>query len=141
MSDSLWPYGLWPARLLYPRDSPGKNTGVGCHLFLSGIFLTQGSNLHPLHWHSDSLLLSYLLIWYLFIFFSELSVSVFGLFCNQIVCFLIVEFQSSWIFWMKGALKKKLKLFSGYSKPLLIHYKTTTIILLVFSHTDNRKIK
>ena len=25
-------------------DSPDKNTGVGCHAFLQGIFLTQGSN-------------------------------------------------------------------------------------------------
>ena len=25
-------------------DSPGKNTGVGCHAFLQRIFLTQGSN-------------------------------------------------------------------------------------------------
>ena len=25
-------------------DSPGKNTGVGCHFLLQGIFLTQGSN-------------------------------------------------------------------------------------------------
>ena len=25
-------------------DSPGKNTGVGCHALLYGIFLTQGSN-------------------------------------------------------------------------------------------------
>ena len=24
-------------------DSPGKNTGVGCHAFLQGIFPTQGS--------------------------------------------------------------------------------------------------
>ena len=29
-------------------DSPGKNTGVGCHFLLQGIFLTQGSNLHLL---------------------------------------------------------------------------------------------
>ena len=37
-----------------PWDSPGKNTGVGCHFLLQGIFLTQGSNLHFLHlrhWH------------------------------------------------------------------------------------------
>ena len=27
--DSLWPYGLWPTRLLCLWDSPGKNTGVG----------------------------------------------------------------------------------------------------------------
>ena len=26
------------------RDSPGKNTGVGCHALLQGFFLTQGSN-------------------------------------------------------------------------------------------------
>ena len=26
-------------------DSPGKNTGVGCHALLQGLFLTQGSNI------------------------------------------------------------------------------------------------
>ena len=26
--------------------TPGKNTGVGCHALLQGIFQTQGSNLH-----------------------------------------------------------------------------------------------
>ena len=30
-------------------DSPGKNTGVGCHSLLQGIFPTQGSNLGLLH--------------------------------------------------------------------------------------------
>ena len=33
------------ARLSYPRNSPGKNTGVGCHALLQGIFPTQGLNL------------------------------------------------------------------------------------------------
>ena len=42
VSDSLRPHGLWPARLLCPWDSPGKNTGKGCHALLQGIFLTQG---------------------------------------------------------------------------------------------------
>ena len=28
---------------------PSKNTGVGCHFFLQGIFLTQGSNPCLLH--------------------------------------------------------------------------------------------
>ena len=37
-----------PARLLCPWNSPGKNTGVGCHFLLQGIFLTQGSYLHLL---------------------------------------------------------------------------------------------
>ena len=54
---TLRPYGLYPARLLCPWDSAGKNTGVGFHFFLQGIFLTQGSNLHLLHWQADSLLL------------------------------------------------------------------------------------
>ena len=36
----------WTAatRLLCSRDSPGKNTAVGCHFLLQGIFLTQISN-------------------------------------------------------------------------------------------------
>ena len=48
-------YGLQPTRLLCPWDSPDKNTGVGCHAFLQGIFLTQGSNLALLHWQVGSL--------------------------------------------------------------------------------------
>ena len=43
MSDSLWPCGLWPTRLLYPWDSSVKNTGVGNHALLQGIFPTQES--------------------------------------------------------------------------------------------------
>ena len=34
MSDSLWPHGLQPTRLLRPWDFPGKSTGVGCHCLL-----------------------------------------------------------------------------------------------------------
>ena len=33
-----------PARLLCPRDSPGKNTEVGCRALLWGTFPIQGSN-------------------------------------------------------------------------------------------------
>ena len=58
MSDSLWPYGLQSARLLCLWDSPGKNTGVGFHALLQGIFPTQGSNmylLHLVHWQVGSL--------------------------------------------------------------------------------------
>ena len=36
-------YGLQPARLLCLRDSPGKNTGMGCHALLQGIFATHVS--------------------------------------------------------------------------------------------------
>ena len=42
------PYGLWPARLFCPWNS-SKNTGVGCHFLLQGIFPSQGLNWGPLH--------------------------------------------------------------------------------------------
>ena len=37
---------LWTVAHQTPlfMEFPGKNTGVGCHLLLQGIFLTQGSN-------------------------------------------------------------------------------------------------
>ena len=37
-SNSLRPHGLQSARLLCSWDSPGKNTGVGSHFLLQGIF-------------------------------------------------------------------------------------------------------
>ena len=58
VSDSLQPHGLWPTRLLCPWNFPGKNTRVGCHFLLQGIFPIQGSNprvLSLLHWQVDSL--------------------------------------------------------------------------------------
>ena len=50
-----------PTRLFCPWDFPGKNTEVGYHFLLQGIFLTQGSKLcllHLLHWQADSLWLA-----------------------------------------------------------------------------------
>ena len=34
MSDSVRPHRQQPTRLRHPCDSPGKNTGVGCHFLL-----------------------------------------------------------------------------------------------------------
>ena len=34
VSSSLRSHGLWPSRLLYRWDFPGKNTRVGCHFLL-----------------------------------------------------------------------------------------------------------
>ena len=42
MSDSSQPYGLQPARLLCPWDSPGKNIRVGCHALLQGNLSNPG---------------------------------------------------------------------------------------------------
>ena len=57
VSYSLWPHGLQPSRLLCLRDAPSKNTRVGCHFLLQGIFPTQGSNVRLLcllRWQADS---------------------------------------------------------------------------------------
>ena len=40
------PHGLQPTRLLCPWDSPGKNTGVGCHVLLQGIFRERTESLY-----------------------------------------------------------------------------------------------
>ena len=37
MSDSAWPHRRQPTRLPRPWDSPGKNTGVGCHFLLQSV--------------------------------------------------------------------------------------------------------
>ena len=37
MSDSVRPHRQQPTRLPCPWDSPGKNTGVGCHFLLQGM--------------------------------------------------------------------------------------------------------
>ena len=73
VSDSLGRQGhardcRLPASTIH-GDSPGQNTGVGCHALLQGIFLTQGSNSRLPHWgqiiynlnHQRSPLLEWLL--------------------------------------------------------------------------------
>ena len=42
VSAYLQTHGLQPARLLYPWDSPGKNTRVGCHALLQGTLPNPG---------------------------------------------------------------------------------------------------
>ena len=42
------------------RIFPGKNTRVGCHFLLQGIFSIQGSSPCLLHWQMDSLPLTHL---------------------------------------------------------------------------------
>ena len=50
MSDTLWPHGLWPARFLCPLNFPDRNTGVGCHFLLQGIFPRPGIEPMRLQW-------------------------------------------------------------------------------------------
>ena len=56
VSDSM--YGLQPPGSFVYGESPGNNTGVGCHALLQEIFPTQGLNLSLLgllHWQAGSL--------------------------------------------------------------------------------------
>ena len=57
MFESVQTYGLLPARLLCPQESPSENAGVGCHAILQGTFPTQEMNLRLLllHWRAGSL--------------------------------------------------------------------------------------
>ena len=41
MTDLVRPHGQQPTRLLCPWDSPGKNTGVGCHFLLRKLSLGE----------------------------------------------------------------------------------------------------
>ena len=56
VSDSLWPHGVQPTRLLCPWDFPGKSTGVGCHcllqytLTIGTIFYSRSLELVHLVW-------------------------------------------------------------------------------------------
>ena len=60
VSGSVRPHTRRLTRLSHPWDSLGKNTGMGSHFLLQGIFLTQGSNPSLLHWQVDSLPSSHL---------------------------------------------------------------------------------
>ena len=44
MSNSLWPHGYSPPGSSVHGNFPVKNTRMGCHALLQGIFPTQGSN-------------------------------------------------------------------------------------------------
>ena len=74
LSDSLRPHGLHSSRFLCPWNSPGKNSGMGFHSLLQGIFLTQGSNSGVLHCRQILYCLSHqenIMHKYLYIFVQE----------------------------------------------------------------------
>ena len=80
VSNSLQLHGLQPTRLLCPWDSPGKNTRVGCHFFLQGIFLTRDGTGSPglaggffTIWTTREALLHYTNIKFSFYFITHLA--------------------------------------------------------------------
>ena len=58
VSDSLWPHGLYPTRLLCSWYFPGRNTGVGCNILLQWIFRPRDwTNASCISWISRQILL------------------------------------------------------------------------------------
>ena len=93
MPNSLWPYGLWPTRLLCPWDSSAKNTGVGNHALLQGIFPTQDSKPGLLHcsrfftiWATREVVtLFFTFICFSFFYFHSTSHSI--TLCSFFICY------------------------------------------------------
>ena len=85
VSNSLRPHGLQPTRLLHPWDFPVKNTGVGCHSLLQGIFLSQEIEPGSPTLQADSLL-------------SEPPICIIGSFMKHLLhlrhCFVVVTIHS-----------------------------------------------
>ena len=97
---------LWPARLLCPWKSPGKNTGVGCHFLLQGIFSTKGSNSGLMHYRRMLYCLSYYTIFQ----FSSQSCPIL---CNLMDCSTpglpvhhqLLEFTQTHVHWVGDAIQ------------------------------------
>ena len=49
MSASMRPHRRQPTRLPHPQDSPGKNTGVGCHFLLQSLKVKNESEVAQSH--------------------------------------------------------------------------------------------
>ena len=119
ISDSLWPQGLQPARLLCPWNFPGKNTGLGCYFLLqeylpnlgiepmspvlAGRFFTPAST-------GKSLSLSLSLYVYIYIFglfpiidyYKTLNIFTFLCYIVILYCLSDTNYYACCYFWFKG---------------------------------------
>ena len=98
MFDFLRPHRLQPTRLPCPWNFPGKNTGVGYHFLLLGIFLTQGSNSHLLHWQVDFffLPLSHLENPWIFIVVSKIHKTLSATVASTIITLTMPSQSANW---------------------------------------------
>ena len=120
VSNSLRPQGLWPARLC-PWNFPRKNTGVGYHFLLQGIFPTQGSNTHLLqllHWQADCLPLSHLgspFTVYTYIKTPECTLEIF----YNVICHLYLDkAKINYTYWILLPMQQVWVWFLGWKDPL-----------------------
>ena len=124
--DPQWPHGLQPTRLPRPWDSPGKNTGVGCH------FLLQ-------HWHwkalsttiSDGIGIQRKVFWQLFFSYLHLKVILSSyssspfllvlsrsalLFAGVWVCASVYTCVQGWEWWWQSRLKTSRKYWQWFTE-------------------------
>ena len=85
MSNSVRPHRRQPTRLPHPWDSPGKNTGVGCHFLLQCMKVKSESEVAQL-----CLTLSDLMD------FSPSGSSVHGIFQARVLEWVAIAFSSLW---------------------------------------------
>ena len=117
MSDSVRPHRRQPTRLPRPWDSPGKNTGVGCH------FLLQCTNVPliitlPSRWVFWAILRK--ILWLnekeFFVYSNYLDVKK-----KKIPLQLVYSYRHKHLnlllvfIWYPGNLKRRISLFQGYA--------------------------
>ena len=88
MSNSLQPHGLYPTRLLCPWDSPGKNTGVGCHDL-------QGSS-----WPRDGTMVSHIAGRFLIVWTYNATINIHVQVCMWAYVFISLGRYLEWNCWV-----------------------------------------
>ena len=89
---TLRPCGLKPTKLLCPCDSLGKNTGVGCHALLQGVFLDHRvSCVAGRFFTTEPPVSPYIYMWILYVCLLYLQQKSIGILCKYIVLILYIN--------------------------------------------------
>ena len=118
VSDSLQPHGPYPTKLLCPWDFPSKNTGVGCHVLLQGIFPIQGSNPHLLHHRWILYLLSHWGSSRIMVTGTNYGISCFYNLVPRPIYFVYLKQKHGWLLVMHDILRLRKAEGSFFSSPV-----------------------
>ena len=149
MSDSVQPQRWQPTRLHHPWDSPGKNTGVGCHFLLKCIKMKSESEVaqscptlsDPMDWSLPGssvhgIFQARVLEW-VAIAFSEKEIKGIQIGKEEGKLSLLADDMILYIESPKDSTRKLLELINEYSK--VAGYKINTQKSLSFLYTNNEK--
>ena len=101
---------------------PGKNTGVGCHFLLQGIFLNQGSNLgllHLLRWQAGRFFTTnYIYIWAILKYSSEI-------FMFKVILNFSLEKSTlrEMVWWLYALLCRSQSLFETFGAVFILQFR------------------